>query len=173
MYFIVVCFSLVVCLRQLTAAKPAKVEVLEHVAALDTENRQAFDKQVRSAMESLEEQIRINAKRGTSSKGDKEAASKKEAEAKEKAPEAYVEFENSEKKQQMERMWGLTPSFLKELLPKGGTLSGEFSAQFHPVNEYFKVYYPCSADLICDCCVNCSNASKVTQTFNIMTSDLS
>ena len=137
MYFIVVCFSLVVCLRQLTAAKPAKVEVLEHVAALDTENRQAFDKQVRSAMESLEEQIRINAKRGTSSKGDKEAASKKEAEAKEKAPEAYVELENSEKKQQMERMWGLTPSFLK-----AGSI-----ALYHEVQNTYAKYMLLTIDI--------------------------
>ena len=64
--------------------------------------------------------------------------------AKEKAKEqalkkAFTKDEERkavERAYEKERMWGLTPPFLKDLLPDSSC-----SAQYHPINKYFKVLY--------------------------------
>ena len=73
---------------------------------------------------------------------EEEAAQK----AKEDALKASLEKDEKKKRiareMEAERLWGLTPSFLKELLPGKGAIKGQFSAQYHPFKDYFRVNYP-------------------------------
>ena len=131
------------------------VEMLEHVALLDPENKQAFQKQIKEAMDGLEEIIQTKARdegvkqeKARNKKEQDEATAKKTArrnELKAKAHDEHQAVEKAARKAEVERMWGLTPPFLKNLLPGRGSITSTFYAQFHPTNEFFKVTYPVSA----------------------------
>ena len=136
-------------------AGSTNVEMLEHVAQLDPENQQAFKKQIKDAMESLEDIIQTKAR--TEGAKQEKARTKKELDEatarktalrmklKEKAHEESQAIERAARTAEVERMWGCTPPFLKQLLPGKGTITSTFYAAFHPKNCFFKVTYPCSA----------------------------
>ena len=133
------------------------VEILDHVAELDPDNKQAFKKQIQAACESLDHLLQAKGSKqdaksksaaGQTAEERTEAAAKKAAQEKEKKEQAHRDHEAGEKaerKAEVERQWNLTPSWLKELLPGEGEITGTFYAQYHPINEFFKTFYPVRA----------------------------
>ena len=131
------------------------VEILDHVAELDPDNKQAFKKQIQAACESLDHLLQAKGSKqdaksavGRTAEERTEAAAKKAAQEKEKKEQAHRDHEageRAERKAEVERQWNLTPSWLKELLPGEGEITGTFYAQYHPINEFFKTFYPVRA----------------------------
>lgn len=131
------------------------VEILDHVAELDPDNKQAFKKQIQAACESLDHLLQAKGSKqdaksavGRTAEERTEAAAKKAAQEKEKKEQAHRDHEageRAERKAEVERQWNLTPSWLKELLPGEGEITGAFYAQYHPINEFFKTFYPVRA----------------------------
>lgn len=145
-----------------TAQPKVDVEALDHVANLDAENREAFKDTIKAAAEKLGEVIERQGETRAMRKGNPAyqqeageggeieppaAQKKKESELKDKAFKEFSEEKAVLEKEKAQRLYNLTPPWLKEALPGGGTITATFWASYHPVHEYFKVEYPCSAAL--------------------------
>lgn len=84
-------------------------------------------------------------KQKTSKEQDKEPKGEEEQEQEillERLKNAAAAERKERKKEEQARNWGLTPGDLHKLLPGRGELKDEFTIEFHPVLQYFRVRFP-------------------------------
>ena len=119
------------------------IEVLAMAAEVDFENRDAFENLQKHAEQCLEELI---CGHGRSSAIKKTENPKAEAvDSDRKKIRKAKEQEKTAKKKEADRMFDLTPSGLKALLPGAGTISGVFWMRFHPIKKFWRADYPIGA----------------------------
>ena len=124
--------------------KAVDLSVLGAVAALDEENAQDFEKMRKHAIMQFEAQVYGRGKSDGQNEAEENHREINESKMKEKL-EGQEARQRAHREQENERMWGLTPNDLKELLPGGGAINCVFWAQCHPYNEFFRIDYPTGA----------------------------
>eukprot|EP00435_Cladocopium_sp_Y103_P073574 s8_g44.t1 len=131
------------CVNNLCGWNREKVDldVLAMAAEMDCNNKDAFKNLQKHAEQCLEERI---FGQGKSSAVKKAETRPKPSEIKsdQKKIEKAKQQEKTAKKKEHDRLFDLTPSALKALLPGGGEISGIFWARFHPVKKFWRADYP-------------------------------
>ena len=137
------------------AKTPVDLEVLQLIESLDTDNAQAFKELKQDAMQEFEHMLKRKATERKPPDNEQEEQELKdvEAEAKKKAQEAAFQKrleddkarKEKDKAAESERLWNLTPHWLRDLLP--GQRESGVSAQYHPIKNYFQVRYPSASSV--------------------------
>ena len=133
------------CVSNLCGRNHEKVDiaVLAMAAEMDLDNKDAFKNLQKHAEHCLEERVfgpgrsSVIKKTETPKPAAVEADQKKNQKAKEQ--------EKTAKKKEYDRLFDLTPSALKALLPGGGEISGVFWMRFHPIKKFWRADYPIGA----------------------------
>ena len=119
------------------------IEVLAMAAEMDLENKDAFKNIKKHAEHCLEELIFGEGRSAAIKKT--ENPKPEEVAADQKKVRKAKEQEKNVKKKEADRMFDLTPSALKVLLPGAGEISGVFWMRFHPIKKFWRADYPIGA----------------------------